>query len=257
MKLPTTKKAINTNPWSYSCLLYGPTKIGKTSFCAATDALFLCTEPGTEALSTYEIQITDWGSPYTIDKHGVSRGGLYAVSQEIWRAYNAGEKLPYTSVVIDTIDNAWAFCQADVCRRLSIKHPSDAGYGKGWDAVKKEFRSVLLGLARLPIGLWLISHSKTTTIETKGQPSYDRTTPTLPGSAREIVLGLCDMVLLADFQITGKGNEQKQERVIRTKPTAGYDAGDRTGKLPETIPLNYNAFMKSFDEAFKPQGVKK
>ena len=238
MKLPTKKKPINTDPWAYTCLLYGPTKIGKTSFCAANDALFLCTEPGTEALSTYEIQITGWGD-------------LFAASQALTKAYKAEEKLPYTSIVIDTIDNAWSFCQADVCRRLNIKHPSDASYGKGWDAVKREFRDTLLAFSRLPVGLWMISHSKTTTIETEGAPDYDRTTPTLPGSAREIVLGLCDMVLFADFHSEVKKGKVKQYRVIRTKPTASYDAGDRTGKLPEIISLDYYKFMKSFGEVFK------
>jgi hypothetical protein len=30
--------------------------------------------------------------------------------------------------------------------------------------------------------------------------------------------------------------------VLRTKPAKHYEAGDRTGRLPETLPLDYAAF---------------
>ena len=37
------------------------------------------------------------------------------------------------------------------------------------------------------------------------------------------------------------------QRVMRTKPSPNYDAGDRTGRLPEVIPLDFPSFMKAFN----------
>jgi hypothetical protein len=34
--------------------------------------------------------------------------------------------------------------------------------------------------------------------------------------------------------------------VIRTKPNPAYEAGDRTGRLPEVFPLDFDAFGKAF-----------
>ena len=39
------------------------------------------------------------------------------------------------------------------------------------------------------------------------------------------------------------------ERVMRTKPNPTYEAGDRTGRLPEMLPLDYDAFVKAFTSA--------
>ncbi len=36
------------------------------------------------------------------------------------------------------------------------------------------------------------------------------------------------------------------ERVLRTKPHPTYEAGDRTGRLPELLPLDYSAFNAAF-----------
>lgn len=37
------------------------------------------------------------------------------------------------------------------------------------------------------------------------------------------------------------------ERVVRTKPHPTYEAGDRTGRLPELLPLDYEHFVKAFN----------
>jgi len=34
--------------------------------------------------------------------------------------------------------------------------------------------------------------------------------------------------------------------VIRTKPHPTYEAGDRTGRLPETLALDFDEFQKAF-----------
>ena len=38
-------------------------------------------------------------------------------------------------------------------------------------------------------------------------------------------------------------------RVIRTKPSLYYEAGDRTGRLPETLELDFGKFKESYNNA--------
>jgi hypothetical protein len=157
----------------------------------------------------------------------------------------------FQTIVLDTVDNAYLFCMTHVCHENGWAHPSDAAYGKGFAAVNNEFRRVLLKLAQLPYGLMLISHSQEKEIETR-TGNYTRITTTLPGSAAKIVIGLMDLVLLCEVDaVQGDAGEYSYRRIIRTKPTPAYDAGDRTGRLPDALPLDYNEFTKAFAAATK------
>ena len=74
--------------------------------------------------------------------------------------------------------------------------------------------------------------------------------PTLPDKARKIVLGMADMVLFCDLDVQAGGDgEPTVRRVIRTKPSLYYEAGDRTGRLPETLDLDFSSFFEAFNAA--------
>ena len=120
------------------------------------------------------------------------------------------------------------------------------GHGKGWALVKNEWHRVLTRLASLPYGLILISHAVDKTIETR-TGEYTKTTPSLPDRARNVVLGLVDIILYGD-SVSRKdaAGYLVVDRVLRTKPHPTYEAGDRTGRLPEMLPLDYAAFNSAF-----------
>jgi hypothetical protein len=69
----------------------------------------------------------------------------------------------------------------------------------------------------------------------------------LPDRARNVVLGLVDIILYGDSvsRKDAAGN-LVVDRVLRTKPHPTYEAGDRTGRLPEMLPLDYSAFNSAF-----------
>ena len=91
-------------------------------------------------------------------------------------------------------------------------------------------------LALLPYGLWLVSHAQEKEVDT-ARGKIMRTMPTLPDKARKVVMGMVDMILYCDIETApaGEGGQPVHRRVIRTKPTLVYEAGDRTGRLPEMI----------------------
>ncbi len=126
------------------------------------------------------------------------------------------------------------------------------GYGKGYALVNNEFQRVLTKLAFLPYGLFLISHAKEIEVDTR-TGKYTRIVPTLPDKARKIVLGMVDQVLFCDLETaTAEGGAESIKRVIRTKPSLYYEAGDRTGRLPETIDLDFRKFLDAFNAAVAP-----
>ena len=151
---------------------------------------------------------------------------------------------PFKTVIMDTIDNAYKFCTDYILAKFKVEHESDLGYGKGYALVNNEFQRVLTKLAFLPYGLFLISHAKEMEVDSR-TGKYMRVVPTLPDKARKIVLGMADMVLFCDLEaITGEKGEQSMRRVIRTKPSLYYEAGDRTGRLPETLDLDFGKFKE-------------
>lgn len=234
--LPTHKTAPKAQLSDYSILLFGASKVGKTNFCAqAPEALFLATEPGLNALEAYQVPITCWED-------------LTSACAEI-----AEGKHGFKTIIIDTIDNAYKMCADYICKKSSIEHESDLGYGKGYALVNNEFQRVLNKLAFLPYGLILISHAQSKEIDTR-TGKITRIVPTLPDKARKQVVGLVDMILYCDIE-QGKDDSSPTQRILRTKPHKQYDAGDRTGRLPESLPMNYAAFASAFENAV-PQTAK-
>lgn len=226
MELPTAKTPAVAELATHTVLLYGPTKIGKSTWCShAPDALFLATEPGLNSLEVYQVSITTWEE-------------LLSACAAIARGDHQ-----FKTIIIDTIDNAWRMCADFICRQHNVTHEADLPYGKGFQLISTEFHRVITKLACLPYGLYMISHAQETEVETR-TGKYNKTVPTLPERARRIVLGLVDMVLFCDLE---PGASDEPQRVMRTKPNRYYEAGDRTGRLPDTIPLDYSLFAATFN----------
>jgi hypothetical protein len=232
--LPTTKTPPKKDLSDFTIAIYGPTKIGKSTLCSRfPEALFLATEPGLNALDAYQIPVTSWTE-------------LLAAAKDIAKGGHQ-----FKTVIIDTADNAYKYCEEYVCAAENIRHPNDLEYGKGAAFVNNEFQRVLTKLAALPYGLILVSHAKEKEVKTP-TGKYNKVTPTLPGGAYKIILGMADMVLYCDTEeVAAPDGKTDQRRVIHTKPTIYFEAGDRTGRLPQTIPLSYRDFLKAFSESTK------
>ena len=180
--LPTKKTPPKQDHADLTVLVYGPSKIGKSTWCSRSEgALFLATEPGLNSLDVFQVPIRNWEE-------------LLTACGEI-----AEGKHPYKTVILDTVDNAYRMCAEHICQKFKIEHESDLGYGKGYALINNEFYRVLNKLALLPYGLFLISHSQEKEIETR-TGKLTRIVPTLPDKARKIVLGMVDIILFCDLE---------------------------------------------------------
>ncbi len=230
ISLPTEASKPVTELGKQTILLYGSPKLGKSSFASkAPGSLFFECEPGLNHLEVFKVPTYSWEAFLEACKL-VAKGD-----------HN------FKTIVIDTVDNAFKMCSDYVCAKHGIEYEGDMGHGKGWALVKNEWHRVLTRLASLPYGLILISHAVDKTIETR-TGEYTKTQPSLPDRARNVVLGLVDIILYGDSiaKKDAAGNVTI-ERVVRSKPHPTYEAGDRTGRLPELLPLDYEQFVKAFN----------
>jgi len=223
--LPVEKSSKVTDLSQQVILIYGRAKIGKSTLCSQFDSpIFLATEPGLKYLEVHKVNINKW-EKFIEGCSDVAQG-----------------KHKFKTVIIDTVDELITFCSDWVCRENGIHHPSELPHGKGWHLVTSELRRALVKLAMLPYGLVLVSHSEIQEVETKTR-KYTRYTIPVGGKNKNIILNMCDIILFIDSEVSKDGGEK---RLIRTKPSMFYEAGDRSGKLPEILPLDYKELAKYF-----------
>lgn len=225
MLLPTQKTPPKLNIEDLTILVYGRAKCGKSEFCAkAEGALFLATEAGLKSLNVYQLTISCWED-------------LLEVARLI-----AEGKHAFKMVILDTADNAYKMCSEYILKKYSVVHESDLPYGKGYALVNNEFHRVLTKLSLLPYGLMLVSHAQEVEVETR-TGKITKAVPTLPETPRKMVLGMADVVAYCDVEpIKQEDGRTTYKRVLRTKPSLYYEAGDRTKRLPETIDFEFVEF---------------
>ncbi len=223
-KLPDAPVKPKENLLDFKGYIYGQPKIGKTTFFSEANAIYADTEDGTAALEVYAVPVDSW-----------------AKFLEFCAALKDDER--FDTVVIDTVDNLYQMCLESVCKAHGCTHPSDKDdYGKTWNLVTGEFKRVVTKLAQGPRGLWLVSHAQETKIKTRSA-EITKFVPTLTGKAREFLLGFVDVILYAEMiEVKDKG----LKRILHAEPSENWEAGDRTGRLPAIMPLEWEAVSQAF-----------
>lgn len=223
--LPTKKTPQKKALEDQTILIYGHAGIGKTTIASKfNNPLFLATEAGLNSVEVYQEPVPTW-------EHFL----------KVCAAIGAGSH-EFKTVVIDTIDNLYKCCSEFIRKKHNIAHESDLEWGKGWTLVSDEFTRALTKLSLLPYGLVMISHVEITEIKTR-TAVISKAMPTVPNSARKIIIPMADIILYCDSVITGNDGER---RVMRTQPSENYEGKDRTGRLPAVLPLSYKAFFEAF-----------
>ncbi len=228
LKLPEKKSIPSDSLQDYSMLLFGRKKIGKTTLAAQFEsALFLMTEPGGKALSIRQVGIRNWSE---------------------FKGYVdlAIEDSETRTVIVDTTDLAYAYCLEYVCDKLAIEHPADEAYGKGWNAVRKEFVSVINKLLHSGKGVVFISHSKDEEFKTRHSDTFHKTVSSMPGQAKDVLEGLVD--IWANYDYDGR------RRVLIIGGSEEVDAGNRIeGRFiyPDGSPIDRISMGSNPKEGYK------
>ena len=237
MPLPKTKTPPKTFLETLTILIYAMPKLGKSTLAAQfPNTLFLATEAGLNHLEVFQEPILSW-EQFCTTLAEVARGDHQ-----------------FRTIAVDTVDNLFQLCREYVLKKLGIEHESDLGYAKGFHAVSGEWHRVLTKLSMLPYGIIFISHATEKEFETR-TGKLTRVVPTLPNKAREVLLNIVDIIMYGDFETQAKAPKGSvpppPKRVLRTKPTMYYEAGDRTRRLPDTIDFDYQALVDAWEKGAK------
>lgn len=228
--LPTEKTKPTGRLEDKTILIYGQPKIGKSTLASefGDRMLFFDTEGGLGDLEVFKMPIPDWDAFLEACK-------LVADNPGDW-----------DGVVVDTADILALYCSQWTNAKLGIVHESDAEYGKGWSLARQEFTRALAKLAAIPnLGLIIVSHSKDVEIKTRNSV-YNKAVVTLTGQMKDVVLNLSDLILYCEFEDTDEG----ERRVIHTKASRYYDAGERgkSPRLPETLPMSFSVLKAAWEK---------
>lgn len=246
--LPTTLSSPVNELGGYTMLIYGKKKIGKTTLASMFNrdgkkVLFLFFEPGGKALRLYQEPMTSW--------------------RKFTRFVELLKKdKTFGTIVIDTADYAYNDCLTETCANMGISHPADEGYGKGWNAVSTEFTKQIRALLRSGKGVIFISHQKDMEIEDRDGNTYEKTTNTLSGQAREVIEGLVDIWVNYDYDSNGNRvltilGSKELDAGHRLKERFKYTDGTRIRKLSMGRSENegYETFLKAFNNKLEKGGA--
>lgn len=210
-------------------LLYGPPKIGKSTFAskAPGNPLFLDCEDGLNFLDCYTLPTASWPA-ITAAIDAIARPGH-----------------DHKTIVIDTVDRFVAMAQdyavqtLNATSKIQAETIGDFGYGKGYARLREILDAALYKLAGGGRLLLFLSHEREQTEE--GKPTVVK-----PSTARtQQVLGFCDVIGRVELDAQG-------ERRIRFRATPGVVAGSR-GKgseplFPPVLPLSWDAIRDHLDK---------
>ncbi len=222
MALPTTKSEKEKNHLKKKYLWYGKPKSGKTTTAANlgddnNKSLFFCAEPGHSFVEIYKWENADGEQPQTWNDFISCCKELYTQEHD------------YSLLVIDTVDILWNWCTKHVCNQLEISHPSEIGFGKGYQAVSDEFSRVCNKLGQKGIGFIFITHEKEYEAQI-GPHKQTCITTTLSAGAKKFIHGFVDYIWY--FTSTPENT-----RYILTDYHDNINAGSRGDIEDEPLPL--------------------
>lgn len=225
----------------YITLIYGPAKIGKTTFASKMPKpLLLAFEAGYHAIPGIIAQdITTWGE-----------------MKQVMRELKKPEvKEQFSSIVIDTCDIAADLCQKYICQQLGIENIGDGGWStNGWAKYKKEFEETFRSLAMMGYAIVFISHDKEKTISPKQGKEYQQIGSSMQSSALSIIENMCDLISYAHLKVNPETGESKRVLTLRSLDDS-IRCGGRFANIKPEIDFSYDALTTALREAIDSEAA--
>ena len=225
----------------YSVFLYGAPKTGKTTIaCQFPGALLLAFEKGYSTIAGVLAQpINSWSE----------------FKKLFVEFKDPAVKERYQTIVIDTADIAYSYCEKYICTRESdAKHSyqnvADIPYGKGYSMAMDEFDECIRKTLQLGYGLVIISHDQDKTMKNENGEEYSQIIPTLDKRARLVCERTCDII-----GYCREVEDQEGHKTVRMfmRETSRYVAGSRFKYTPDSIELSYDNLVKAIADAIDEQ----
>lgn len=227
---------------SYTSLIYGVPKIGKTTFAYkmfGKRALLLGFERGYKALAgVMAVDITKWSE-------------LTKLNQDLKKP-SVREK--FDVLVIDTTDLMEKLAKQYILQQNAIDEMGGLPFGKAYDLKDELIFNMLKKWQDMGYGLMFISHAKETTVTVKQdgkEIEVSKYQPSLERRTLGIVSKMCDIIGFAYL----KQNEEtgEEERVLFLRESLRVQAGTRFTHMVDSVPLKVEEFNKALSEAVQKE----
>ena len=221
--------------------LYGAPFSGKTTFANKfKDPLMLNTDGN----------ITFVDAPFIPIRNEVKVEGRMTKTTLAWVVFKDAiaelEKKDneFKTIVVDLLEDLYEHCRLYMYQQMGITHESDDSF-RAWDKVRTEFLSTLKRLMNLDYeNIILISHEDTSKdITRKGGDKITAIKPNLQEKTSNKVAGMVHIVA----RVIADGDN----RTLSFKQNEVVFGGGRLTVAKTEIPLDYDAFLKVYDEASK------
>lgn len=195
-------------------------------------------------------------APYLSIKDEVTMTGRIANRKNAWTVFKETiEELEkkqntFKTIVVDLLEDAYEHCRTHMYEELKIDHESDAGFGKGYDIVRKEFLDTIKRLTNLDYeNIILISHEDASkSFVSRGGASVTTFRPNIQEKIASKIAGMVDMVA----RVVAKDDRSGvTTRTISFKSDEHVFGGGRLNVKGEEIPLDYNQLMGVYENANK------
>ena len=236
--LGITPHQVSRDMRGYSVFFYGEPKSGKTTTATKfPNHLLLAFEKGYNAIPGAMAQpINSWSE---------FRKVLRQLKEEEVKA-------KFETIIIDTADIAYDYCEKYICSNNGVDTIGDLGYGKGYTLAGKEFDEALRSIVQMNYGLVLISHATDKTFTDELGKEYNQIVPTLGARPRNIVSRMCDIIAYSRSVQDAEGHTSTK---LFMRGTPRYVAGSRFKYTPDYIDFTYTDLVKAIGDAIDKQAA--
>lgn len=218
--------------------LYGVPFSGKTFFANKfPDPLMLNTDGNIRFVDAPYIAIKDH---VKVEGRQTKRTLAWDVFKEVIAELEKKQN-DFKTIIVDLLEDTYEHCRYYIYEREGISHESDDSF-RAWDMVRTEFLSTLKRLLNLDYeNFILISHEdRTKDITKKTGDKITAIKPNLQDKVATKVAGMVDIVA----RVVADGDE----RTLSFKTNEVIFGGGRLSVTDKVIPLDYDEFLKVYEE---------
>lgn len=228
--------------------LYAEPGVGKSVFASKFPQPFFITTDG-----NYE-----WLVDFGADPEAHQEVHSWSEAKKVFKMGFEG----YETIVLDLTEDLFMWCENEWCKRNEIEHPSDMGWGKGYQGPRNEFFIEISKLLSLDKHIVMLMHGESVTVKNKRGVEFTTYKPTsrLPDKLLDQIEGRLRYFLRAYIgskEENGKVVKKRYLSLVPKEDEYGIIRGVDENEIPQTIPLDFDIFWNTVIGGEKPVKIEK
>lgn len=189
--------------------------------------------------------------------------GIHADDIDTWEDFQelvdelveSKDEVSYKILAFDTVDVMGKLATDYIIKTQSRKDGkrytaiNDLAFGKGYALLEGEMGDQISKLDKAGYSLIFITHDKDKQYETREGLKYDKTTLSLGGRVRDLVLNMVDFICFIELGKELVKGVAVDKRYIYFRGDSGLEAGSRFKHVPNRIEYGFKEFIDTVEDA--------